>query len=155
MRKAVSDIAAGVFTSAVGLLFHTQMSELEGDTALLPKLLIYGLLLGGVYLIGKGIVLKMRNIKEAAKEDDEPVSFSRIGIICAGSIGYVLAAPVIGFYVSSAVFLFVMATLLLKHNGSIIKAAILNICFAAFMCAVVWGGFNVLLSVPTPQGLFF
>jgi len=155
MHKGVSDIAAGVFTGAVSLLFMTQMSELEGEVVLLPQLLIYGMLLGSVYVICKGIVLRVRSSKIAEKEDDEPVSFSRIGIICAGSIGYVLAAPIIGFYVSSAVFLFVMATLLLKHNGSIIKAAILNICFAAFMCAVVWGGFNVLLSVPTPQGCFF
>lgn len=155
MRRYASDIAAGVFVAAVGLLFLTQTGELEGDTALLPLLLIYGLLLGGAYLICKGIVLRLQRAKEAAKEDEEPVSFSRIGIICAGSLGYALAAPVIGFYVSSAVFLFVMATLLLKHSGGWLKATVLNLCFAAFMCAVVWGGFNVLLSVPTPEGLFF
>ena len=113
------------------------------------------MLLGSAYLICKGIVLKVKNKQETSEKDDEPVSFSRIGIICAGSFGYVLATPELGFYASSALFLFTMATLLLKHNGNIVKAAAVNICFAVFMCAVVWGGFNVLLSVPTPEGCLF
>lgn len=153
MHKGVSDIAAGGFIGGVALLFLPETIALEGVSAVLPQLLVFGMLLGSAYLIILGVVRKMKSGR--AEEEGEPTSMSRICIIGAGSIAYVLAAPVLGFYVSSFTFLFIMATILLKHDGSKAKAAVLNFIFAVLMCLVVWGGFDVLLSVPTPPGILF
>lgn len=153
MHKGVSDIAAGGFIGGVALLFLPETIALEGVSAVLPQLLVYGMLLGSAYLIVLGVVRRVKSAQ--AEEEEEPASMSRICIIGAGSLAYVLAAPILGFYASSFTFLFVMATILLKHDGSKVKGALLNVMFAVIMCLFVWGGFDVLLSVPTPQGLLF
>jgi hypothetical protein len=152
MRKGTSDLAAGAFFVGVGLVFLPETLTLEGVSAVLPELLVAGLLLGGVYLLALGAY---RRLKTAGTEESEPSSIPRILIIGIGSVAYVLAAPVLGFYASSFVFLFIMASILAVHDTGKVKAALTNIVFACIMCAFVWTSFNYLLSVPTPEGILF
>lgn len=153
MHKGITDVSAGVFIAVTALLFLSQSTDLEGVSAILPHMLIIFMLIGSVYLIALGIVRLFKN--SDATEEAEPVALNRIWIIGIGSIVYILLIPILGFYVTSGCFLFIMATILLNGSKNKKKAAALNLIFAVVLCVVVWGGFNVLLSVPTPAGILF
>jgi len=152
MRKGTSDLAAGAFFTGVGLVFLPETLTLEGVSAVLPELLVTGLLIGGVYLLALGAYWRM---KTRELEASEPSSIPRILIIGIGSVGYVLAAPVLGFYASSFVFLSIMAMILSQHEGGKAKAVLVSVVFACIMCVFVWSSFNYMLSVPTPEGILF
>ena len=152
MRKGFTDIGAGLFMLLVATAFLLQSGDLSGVSWLFPRALMTVMFLGGVYLIGLGAV---RVRAGGHDEHEEPIASHRILIISISSIVYGLLIPWLGFYVSSALFLFGMAMTLGGKEGGKGKATLYSLVFAILLCVLVWGGFNVLLAVPTPKGQFF
>ena len=85
----------------------------------------------------------------------EPVAVKRVVMISVLSIAYALVIPVLGFYSTSILFLFGAAMVLSDTGGLSAKTAVSACMLTAIMCLSVWGGFTLLLHVPTPEGLLF
>lgn len=152
MRKSTSDIAAGLFTLVVAGIFHHQSQELEGISLMFPQMLVIFLALGGVLCVAFG--LRKRRLEDDEVTDAEAVAVGRVAQISVGSMGYVAAVPLLGFYPATLVFLFSMGMLLNDANQSTRKTAIAAGLFTVVLCLLVWLGFAVLLGVPTPQSIF-
>lgn len=150
MRSRTTDIAAGLASLAIAGMFQAQSGELEGVSLLFPRMLIIFLTLGGVYLVIKGIMTGA-----SAPADAEPVNVRRVVTISVGSVVYVLAIPLLGFYPASALFLFAMAMVLGDSTSDTARLAMLSAMFTAILCVAVWLGFALMLNVPTPQSILF
>lgn len=151
MRSRTTDIAAGLAVLGVAGLFHSQSTDLQGVSLLFPRMLIIFMTLGGIYLVIKGVL----QAKRAKSDDDEPVNVRRVVTISIGSILYALVIPLAGFYPASMVFLFAMAMILGDTNTNTARKAVISGAFAAVLCVVVWLGFALMLSVPTPESVLF
>ena len=153
MRSSIADIASGAFVFVVAAIFYYQSGELEGISLLFPQLLIGFMTIGGIYLMAKGFLTQKKGQDRVI--NDEPVSIKRVVIISLGSIAYALVTPLLGFYPATVAFLFGMGVVLndatTSTRQSAVKAAILTV----IVTFAVWVGFALLLSVPTPQSIFF
>ena len=152
MRNGITDMGSGVFSILIATLFYTQTGDLSGVSLLYPQLLLGFIFIAGVFLLIQGLI-KFR--KGGVAEDGEPVTMSRVFLISIFAIAYVAIIPVLGFYAGSVIFLF-GASMLLNDAGYGKGKAIMASCLlTVIMCLCVWGGFALLLGVPTPQGLLF
>lgn len=153
MRSSVSDFAAGAAVLAFAGMFQVQSGDLEGVSLLFPRMLIIFLTLGGLLLCAQGLLKRRRGTDTTGNA--EPVAAGRVTGISVASIGYVLLIPVLGFYSASTLFLFTMAVALSNADGSTCRKALAAAVFTVVLCASVWAGFALLLSVPAPEGLLF
>jgi len=155
MRKGTTDLGAGGFMLVFALLFLSRSGGLTGVSWLFPRALIIVMGLGGLYLLITGI---FRLRKAEKEEEEEPVAGHRVLFISVLSIVYLLCIPWLGFYASSFLFLFASAMALGGDAQKTVKGhkrAVVSVAFSVLLCVLVWGGFNILLSVPTPAGLLF
>ena len=153
MRSSVADITSGAFVFLVAAIFHYQSAELEGISLLFPQLLIGFMTVGGLYLIAKGFVTRKRGQDKVI--DDEAVSVKRVSLISLGSVAYAVITPFMGFYPATVLFLFIMAMALNDAGVSTRKSALMATVLTVIVTLAVWAGFALLLSVPTPQSIFF
>lgn len=151
MRSSTKDILAAVFCLLVALAFQMQTGNLEGISLYFPRMLLIFITVLSLGLLGNALITIRKEQREA---DDEPVSWLRVGFISAGSIAYVAVIPLAGFYPASAVFLFVMAWLLRDRSHATLKVVLAASLFTIVLCFAVWGGFTMLLDVPTPESIF-
>lgn len=151
MRSSTKDILAAVFCLLVALAFQMQTGNLEGISLYFPRMLLIFITVLSLGLLGNALITIRKEQREA---DDEPVSWLRVGFISAGSIAYVAVIPLAGFYPASAVFLFVMAWLLRDRSHATLKVVLAASLFTIVLCFAVWGGFTILLDVPTPESIF-
>ncbi|MDR2799772.1 MAG: tripartite tricarboxylate transporter TctB family protein [Desulfovibrio sp.] len=152
-RSSVKDIAAGLFSLLAVAVFFSQSGDVEGVGLLYPRLIMGFIALGGAYLVVLGL-WKRRAGRDGAGGGDA-VSVTRVAVIAACSLIYVLIIPLLGFYAASAVFLFGSAMALNDAAAGPRKAALAASILTMIMCLAVWAGFSLLLRVPTPDGLFF
>ena len=74
--------------------------------------------------------------------------FIRASVTLACAIGYLFLMQVAGFYLSTAIFLFVM----MKFLG--LKSYLVTLIVSACVATIVYGIFKVFLKIPLPEGLF-
>ena len=151
MRSSTKDILAAGFCLLFALAFQVQTDDLEGISLYFPRILLVFITALSLGLLGNAL-LKIR--KEQQASEDEPVSWPRVCLISAGSIAYVAIIPMLGFYPASAIFLFAMAWVLRDKTVSMRKTLIAASMFTVVLCFAVWGGFGLLLNVPTPESIF-
>ncbi len=153
MRSSITDLVAGLFSLLIALAFYSQCGDLTGVSLMYPSLIIGFITLGGLYLLAQGLLKMRRGCDTIA--DDEPVALKRVAMISVISMAYVVLIPLLGFYSASALFLFGAAMVLSDMGGGPAKTAVAAGILTAVMCLSVWGGFALLLGVPTPEGMFF
>lgn len=155
MRKCIADIGAGVGFLALGAAFGLQLSELTGVSRIFPQALIVVVALGGVYFILKGGVALLRERAAAEPDADagECISWPRVGQMSALAVGYALVVKTVGFFASTALFLFLSFLLLGDRSASVPRRVLFGVLFAGGFCFVIWAGFVKLLNVPTPVGI--
>ncbi len=144
------DILAGLLFIAFALLFGTQLGGLEGVSLYFPKFIIILLTLGGIYLVIKGIIHKKNK-----ERDIEVVAMGKVFVISVMSIAYVLLIPILGFFISTLVFLFLSSIVFRERDVPMRKSLIISATFTAILTLCVWFGFQFLLGVPTPEGFLF
>jgi len=152
MRKSTTDLLCGLSFLGISALFGTQMMALEGVTRVFPLALLVVIAVGGLWFTGKGLYLRRA---ESTACDHEPVAWKKVGLIAAMSLLYALVVNVLGFFISSS--LFIMFTSLLMGDksrgmGHLVKVSAM---FTVVFCLLLWVSFVKLLSVPTPTGMFF
>jgi hypothetical protein len=140
-------MASGIGFIAVAAFFWAAGRDLEGVGSIFPRALELFLALGGVLLILSGL----RRKRMGREGDAEEIHRDRVAAITGSSVAYVAGIPLVGFYASSAVFLFVVSWVLSgrgKGAGGLVKPA----CFTLIMVSMVYLVFQYLLGVPTPRG---
>ncbi len=150
MYQHTKDILAGLSFLIFAVLFGSQLDGLDGVSLHFPRSIIILLAIGGVYLVIKGFVTRHKMIK-----DDEHVAVGRVVTISVMSIVYVLLIPIVGFFVTSLVFLFIASIVFKEPDVSFGRACVVAAVFTLVFSALVWFGFQFLLGVPTPDGMFF
>ncbi len=151
MYLYLKDILAGLSFLIFALIFYSQTSDLSGISLLFPQSLIIFLILGSLYLIVKGLIRR----KHMEMSNDDPVKVPRVVLISIMSIAYVIIIPMLGFFVASAIFLFLAALAFREKEKTLIQSTVISLIFTAVFCFFVWLCFVTLLSVPTPDGMFF
>lgn len=151
MYQHTKDLLSGIFFLIVALIFQSQSFDLHDISRIFPQALIIFLLIGSVYLILKGII----HFKRKENLDDEVVVLSRVAVISAISFVYILLIPFLGFFVASIIFLFFASLVFREKNRPMVQSLLISVAFTCIFCAFVWISFVYLLSVPTPDGMFF
>jgi putative tricarboxylic transport membrane protein len=148
MTRKYADMLSGLGFLSVASVFWSAGRDLTGVSRIFPSLLEVFLALGGLVLCVNGLV---KSRKEKACEE-MPV-WGRVWLILISAILYAAAVPVVGFYVSSAVFLFLMAMIFGK--AWTMAQARLSLLFSVGLCLLIYLVFRTLLLVPTPTGFLF
>ncbi len=146
MDRRASDIAFGAAFLAIAAAFQLVGRDLEGVSEIFPEGLEIFMAAGGALLVWKG--LRAQRVKAV---DAEAIDRGRVAAVTGGSVAYALAIPVLGFYASSAAFLFILSFAFAGRGegaGRLARPAL----FTAVMVLSVYLVFQVLLGVPTPQG---
>lgn len=149
MTNKVADILTGVVSILVAAAFYVQGGELEFESNVFPLVVETFLVLTGIYMIIRGILDK------TGKSDDKTdLNYRRGMLMVFATIVFLVCVNVIGFYVSSFVFL-VMMSWVLGEKGLTAKSLGISVLFAVIMITAVYGTFSMFLEVPTPTGIFF
>ena len=152
MCKSNQDILCGLCFLAISAAFALQMQELEDVTRVFPAALLTVIALGGVWFVGKGIYLKRRDNTSC---ETESVAWKKVAIIAAIALIYAVLLSILGFFVSTAAFIFCTSMILGDKNKGILHLAKVSTLYSLIFCILIWLSFVKLLNVPTPTGLFF
>lgn len=146
------DILCGLCFLIISAIFALQMHELEDVTRVFPEALLTVIALGGVWFVGKGIYLKRRDNSSC---ENESVAWKKVAIITAIALIYAVLLSVLGFFISTAAFIFCTSMILGDKNKSIGHLAKVSTLYSLIFCLLLWLSFVKLLNVPTPTGIFF
>ena len=135
------EIYSIVFIYIVAITFFKQSINMRADAGLFPKFLsLLTIILNSLYLLN---IIKE---KVKLKKEKEEISIKKFYIMLIISILYIIFIRLIGFILSSLIFLIVSMKLLeLKNNKKIILIAISTV-FIIYVC------FSIFLNVPMPTG---
>ncbi len=151
------DIKLGLVTILFGAFYLTQALKLSGSAGLFPMALLYLIMLSGVLIILRAVI----RIKKG-KEYYHRMSFRQFMTDTGIPGGVLLIAclllNVLGFYVCSL--LIILFVSLIQHqliNGTwnpgrrrLVGILLFSLGSTAFMYLC----FSILLSLPTPRGIF-
>ncbi|MDO7788312.1 tripartite tricarboxylate transporter TctB family protein [Desulforamulus aquiferis] len=149
MTKRKVDILTGIVCFVVAAVFWFQGRELEAHHNLFPLLLEGFLVLSGIYLIIAGVLNKTGN-----KADNVNIDYGRALQMILATIVYIVAVNMIGFYVSSMLFLTLMSWYL-NERGLTLPALGISLAFATILTGAIYAVFTMFLRVPTPSGILF
>ena len=147
MKK--SDIGVVVFIYAIVLLFYAMTLDLPPEVQIYPTCLIAGLaLLNTLYL-----VLALKKSRKAGFINDLPEVFegfvkSQFFMVLTGCILYLVLMYVLGFYLSSVIFLVTVLYLLKVSVRSILMTVVV-------LGVIIYLVFSRFLHVPLPVGIVF
>lgn len=153
MRKSTTDLLCGLSFLGISALFASQMMDLEGVTKVFPQGLLVVITLGGLWFVGKGLYL--RRAEKGTSCDHEPVAWKKVGLIAAMSLLYALVVNVLGFFISSGIFILCTSLLMGDKSRGMGHLGKVSATFTVVFCVLLWVCFVKLLNVPTPAGMFF
>ena len=150
MRKSTADMGSGVGFLAIAVGFWLQLDK-DGDgvSFAFPALLIAIIAWGGIYYLAKGLLERRNECKDSECQDEH---WGNIFWVAFMAVVYALAIPVIGYWVSTGLFLAVTYFVLVFRNDSPVKALIHALVFGGGFSFLVWLGFVKLMSVPILLG---
>ena len=164
MRKAIADIGSGIGFLAIAAVFFVQHEDGYGVSYVFPLLLMGVISLGGVYYLIKGLFEYVRE-RQAEKKAQAGTSameqqearpagehWGNIIWVSAMAIAYAVAIPLVGYWISTGLFLFITYIGLVRRSGNIPRSLINAAIFGGGFSLLVWVGFVKLMSVPTPEG---
>lgn len=148
MDNRASDRSAGLFCIIVTAVFYWQGRGLSAESVLLPLVLEVFLLIMGLYLVGRSFIIASEEM------EDEHLTYSRSWVMIAATIVYLVAIELIGFYISTGVFLIVISWFFNDH-GYTYRSLLTSVLYGLIVTASIYATFSMFLQVPTPEGLFF
>lgn len=134
-------IALNVFLFLMTLNFPTGKLGAAAGPAAMPRLWIFGLIIFSAWLI----ISNIKNPPEPLKGNG---NLRKSLLLAALMVFYIIGADIIGFYLST--FIFLLAGAYILTYGKYIIAFIFSGGFVAFSYLV----FKIILKVPLPLGLF-
>ena len=145
-----SDLICAIAFLAAAIIFYFEGRHIEGVGGLFPMGLEIFLGIGGVLLLGLAFKKSFSSVK-----DDFIANLPRILVVLAAAVVYALLVNVLGFFVSSFGFMVFAAWYLGDKTKTHLQRLMASLMAATIVCGAVWITFVYLLSVPTPEGLFF
>ncbi len=174
MRKSLSDLLAGVGFLIIALAFFVQYGDLSGVSRVFPEALISFIGVGGVYFVLKGLWFMRREKAakprpaapsvtgdasqkdcECAEPNEDALNWTRVALVSGLAIVYLVLIGYLGFFVSSAAFLFAASLILGDRKHTMARRLGISLAYAFLFNLCVWLLFVKLLLVPTPEGLLF
>ena len=149
MNSRQGDILFGAVTILFASFIYVESSQLPTDTGGFSKLVSW--ILGGA---GAVLLLKTFRRTEMATRLFSDFQWAIFCISVALWILVIFLIPIVGFFVTAVVYLFLSSWLLLgrpRQIGALFKSAL----FAVATTVVLWFLFTEVLQLSMPEGLFF
>jgi putative tricarboxylic transport membrane protein len=147
------DLVVSIIVLAISILFYFNTKTLAAPADIFPKVVI-GFFFGlGTLLLLKTIFFKKYGKEtEDEKESEEAVDQKRrwVSIVCL--LAYIIIFPIVGFYVTSAIFLTLISVYLRGEKQGFI-GYLKPFMISCIVMVILYGTFNVFLKVPIPTGL--
>lgn len=155
LKQLHHDVYAGVVILVTSLFFLVQAKEFPERAALFPYLILGLILFFSVLLLINGIrktTMRKKNIDVPSADDEERLTFEMIKmpvLLLVTVTAYVVLINILGFFVSTALFMIGILYLLKLRS---LKTYVLTI---SFMLLFIYLLFVKLLHVFLPTGLLF
>ncbi|MBS8263707.1 tripartite tricarboxylate transporter TctB family protein [Mesobacillus boroniphilus] len=146
------DLIVSIIVLAISALFYVNTKTLTSPADIFPKVVIFIFSLLGVILLLKVIFYK--NYEDIDKsENAEAISNpKRRWISITALILYTILIPIIGFYVTSAIFL-TLISVYLRDEKQGLFGYLKPLLLSCLVMVILYGTFNVFLRVPVPAGI--
>lgn len=151
MRKSLTDILCGTAFLAISAAFGCQYQGLAGVSRIFPESLIFLISAGGLWFVGKGLYERRGESATAP----EKVAWKNVGRIAASATVYAAVIGILGFFSSTALFIWCACLLLGDKSRGLGRLAVVGLVYGFLFSLVVWFSFTKLLNVPTPSGVLF
>jgi hypothetical protein len=154
-KERIKDVYVSVLVLIICFVFYMNTGELTPPADIFPKAVILILsVLGGLLLI-KALWLKGEYVKsEEDEEDDGDVNVQRKWLSIVALIAYVIVIPMLGFYVTSSIFLLGISWYLAGMQKKL-RALLIPVIVSSVVMSVIFIAFSILLRVPVPKGILF
>ncbi|MBT2642508.1 tripartite tricarboxylate transporter TctB family protein [Bacillus sp. ISL-41] len=146
------DLIVSIIVLAISALFYVNTKTLTSPADIFPKVVIFIFALLGVILLLKVIFYK--NYEDSAKSENVEVISNpkKRWISITALILYTILIPIIGFYVTSAIFL-TLISVYLRDEKQGLFGYLKPLLLSCLVMAILYGTFNVFLRVPVPAGI--
>ncbi|WP_157843105.1 tripartite tricarboxylate transporter TctB family protein [Bacillus sp. FJAT-44742] len=156
LREQLRDVFVSLIVIGLGVVFYILTLDLSPPSDIFPRLVITILIFLGVLLFLKSLFIKKAYQKEREEEGhpEKVIGGGRkwLGVITLFVLVYLI--PVLGFYVTSLVFL-ILFSWYLGGARKKISAFFVPIVMAFCTTLVIYAAFDVFLNVPIPDGVLF
>ncbi|WP_408011143.1 tripartite tricarboxylate transporter TctB family protein [Pseudalkalibacillus sp. A8] len=153
VRNRVKDIVVSIIVLAISLLFYINTKELTPPADTFPIVVISTFaLLGGLLLLKALFYKKYEYPSSKNDEEKDNINPKRrwISIICL--IIYIFIMPILGFYITSILFLILLSVYLRNENKGW-KGYLKPVCLSIMVVGILYVTFDLLLKVPIPSGI--
>lgn len=150
MLKCTADIGSGLGFLAIAAAFFLQRDDSTGVSRAFPLLLMGIIAWGGVYYLIKGLLEYRKECPGG--ECPEGEHWGNIFWVAFMAVSYAVAIPLLGYWISTGIFLAVTYMGLVFKNSNPAKMLLSAVLFGGGFSFLVWLGFVKLMSVPTPEG---
>ncbi|MCM3761844.1 tripartite tricarboxylate transporter TctB family protein [Alkalihalobacillus oceani] len=154
--ERVKDIIVSVLIFAVCILFYIHTKDLVPPADIFPKVVILVFSILGFFLLLKAVFMKRayEEREEQDLEDEEKGSGKRKWISIVGIVVYIVLMPIVGFYVTSGIFLLLLSMFLIGKKPNV-KGSVVPVVVSASVMCILYLTFSVFLRVPVPGGALF
>ncbi|GGC83630.1 membrane protein [Thalassobacillus devorans] len=153
-NERVKDILVALIILGVSFLFYINTKTITPPADIFPKVVIIIFSGLGTLLLLKAIFYKKHGQEEeSGEEDPEKINAKRRWISITSIIAYIFLVPLLGFFVTSAIFLTGISIYLNDEKFSI-KSLVKPLAISVVIMVVLYGTFSVFLKVPIPSGMF-
>ncbi|MGO4887437.1 tripartite tricarboxylate transporter TctB family protein [Anaerobacillus sp. MEB173] len=151
------DIVVSILILFISLIFYMNTTSLRPPADIFPKVVISLFALLGTFLLIKAIFLKKEYLNQAEDEEEEDnveINVKRKWISIFGLLVYILVMPIVGFYITSAIFVTLLSWYLIGMKLEF-KATVFPVIVSSIVMGILYATFSVFLKVPVPSGFLF
>ncbi|KMJ55083.1 hypothetical protein AB685_29125 [Bacillus sp. LL01] len=156
--ERVKDIIVSVLILGISALFFVNTRSLIAPADIFPKVVILIFSMLGLFLLIKALFLKSlyheSDEDNDGLEDEGEINQKRRWISMGSILAYVLLMPIVGFYITSGIFLLLMSIFLIGKKPTV-KGSIMPVIMSTSVMCILYFTFSFFLRVPVPSGILF
>jgi putative tricarboxylic transport membrane protein len=151
-KERKQDIIVSVIVLGISILFYINTKPLTPPADIFPKVVILTFAVLGIILLLKSIFYKKYGEERTEEDSKEINNPKRRWISIVSLIVYTILIPIVGFYVTSALFV-TLISIYLRGEKQGVLGYIRPLLISCLVMAVLYGAFDVFLKVPVPGGI--
>jgi uncharacterized membrane protein len=154
-KERLQDLIVSMIVLVISLIMYLNTKALTPPSDIFPKLVIGITAVLGIFLLGKSLFTKGFYEKQAEESDDEQKGKKgRIWIGIGALILYVVILPLLGFFITSALFIILVSSYLMGKANPV-RAGFAPVIVSVAILGVIYTVFYYFLHVPVPRGILF